>query len=330
MGKVTSQSVPKDVLSATQKIVRYKTIDEINSQLNVNSNQLNEMYYNMTKSTIKSISCWGDSITEGGSPGDPWATILDGLLPSDVVVNNFGVSGQCSGSIAARQGGNIITVDAFTLPADSSQATITIHPTAGTTRNMNGSLNCQIAGIDCILVCDNSTTAKINRTWAGTSTPISNGTQIMFPQGINKESDLCIFWVGRNDVAFSYPNQIDGPTSNIKAMVNHLTPQIKRFLVISTTTASDEIKGSEGYNNVIGINNALKETFPYNFLDVRRYLIDDGLRDAGIKPSTLDNNAITNDTIPPSLLNDTIHPNLTAKPLIAKLIFNTLKEKGWV
>jgi len=286
----------------------------------------------LSKSDLHVISCWGDSITEGGSPGTAWPTLLQGLVSTRTTVNNFGNSGEESGTIGARQGGNIVTVvvSGGNIPATTDPVNVTISVSAGNVRNANSGLDCTIMGIPGRLVFNNTSSVTFTRTTAGSIVAVPNGTQAICSQGIGHEGDVQIFWVGRNDIAFSDIYQSSGPIAVIAGMVAHLSPQLKRFIVISTTTTNVETIGADWYNKVMEINNSSQALYPNNFLDIRRYLIDHGLADAGITPTADDLAHIAGDTIPPSLSYDGIHPNSAAKILIANQVYKFMNQKGWI
>lgn len=130
-------------------------------------------------------------------------------------------------------------------------------------------------------------------------------------------------------MAFSWPYQITGPINAIKSMVNHLSPTIKRFLVISCTTTTDEKQGGESFGWITSLNNQLRALYPNNFVDIQNYLVTQAIYDAGITPTSDDLEHMENGTVPPSLMFDFVHPNIQGRKVIAKYIYDTLCSKGW-
>ena len=292
----------------------------------------------MTKSYLNKIVCWGDSITEGGSAGLPYPAVLQTLLGDNVSVINRGSSGQCSGNIAFRQGGKQIYVNSdFTIPNNNTQYVyFKLRDEDYQNMRTDSPMGCIINGVkgEIIITYTNSVYGvKFKRETTGNSVNVSVGTNIKSTQAIHSD-DLSIIWIGRNDIAFSYPHQIDGVIKNVKNIVNNLTPKIKRFLVVSVTTAYVETptgKFSTQYNWIMEINKQLKELYPNNFISAQNYLVNECIYDCGFIPTKQDLECMSVGTIPPQVLADDLHPNEKAREMIAKnLIYKELNKRGWV
>ena len=70
--------------------------------------------------------------------------------------------------------------------------------------------------------------------------------------------------------------------------------------------------------------------FGRRFIPIQKYMIEYGLADAGITPTSQDLIDISNGTIPSSLRNDVIHFNANSYKIVAQQIFNRLNELGWI
>ena len=316
-------------------------IEEINNNLPTPEDlELIKNYDNVSKSTLKKIVCWGDSITQGGSAGDPWATVLQNLIgETNSQVINKGWSGQCSGTVAWRQGANKVTcAESFTIPATATESEqFQFACSSGYPSNLSHGFDyeCTINGIVGNLKISvpsaTSSYATFTRKVAGNEVTVPSGSEFVYQDANKYNNCLSIIWFGRNDMAFSWPYQITGPISNAQAIVNNLSPMIKRFLVVSCTTTTGTKEGDQGWNWVKSLNDGLKETFPNNYVDIQEYLSTDAIYDANITPTEDDLQAIADKTIPPSLMApDGVHPNAIAKELIAQYIYNFLDSKGWV
>ena len=295
-------------------------------------------YDSTTKSSLTDVVCWGDSITEGGSPGLPYPSVLQTLLGDKVVVTNRGSSGQCSGNIAFRQGGKQIFVNSdFTIPNNNTQyVNFALRNEDYQNMRTDSPMECIINGVkgEIIITYTNSVYGvKFKRETTGDSVNVSVGAEIKSTQAIHSD-DLSIIWIGRNDIAFSYPHQIDGVINNVKNIVNNLSPKIKRFLVISVTTATSEMPDEGNFTTQHGwvteINKQLKELYPNNFVNMLDYLVNDCIFEMGLTPTETDLNCIAHKTIPPQLMNDEVHPNEQTKVYIAKKIHKELKLRNWV
>lgn len=289
-------------------------------------------YDSLTKSDTSRIAAWGDSITEGGSAGVPWPKLLADSLPG-AHANNRGVSGETSGTIAVRQGGIVLTVGACTIPATATP-TATLAVTASVTpANLTNRPNIPgtLAGVQGDLKRI-GTDWTFTRTTEGKAVTVPAGTPFKPTHAQAHRADVSIFWTGRNDAAFSWPTVVSGVVAATRAMVDHLTPTLKRFLVVSVTTSSIEPSGSTGTRpDVIATNAALKEAFPNNYVDMRRHIIDNGLALAGITPTAEDLAAIAADTLPPSLTADGLHPNAVCREFVtAPKLREELALRGWI
>jgi hypothetical protein len=77
------------------------------------------------------------------------------------------------------------------------------------------------------------------------------------------------------------------------------------------------------------VNAWLAATYPDNYLDLRGYLIANGLADAGITPTADDLADIASDTIPRSLMVDGVHLTDAAQVVMATQVYNFIQSKGW-
>lgn len=302
-------------------------IAELDNVINIDS---------LTKSDLYNIVCWGDSLTAGGSAGKSYPAYLQELIGENVRVTNRGRGGECSGTIAWRQGGNIfIANEDFTIPATVEESvTFGFDFSSGYYNNFsntNDNLACSIDGIEGRLDINvsSSPTAIFKRSTDGEEVLVKSGTQIVSTQAIHDDS-LVIIWVGRNDMAFAYPHQINGVTSNIQAMIDKLTPTVKRFLIISCTTTINETAGSQSHNWVTSLNTQLKTLYPNNFVDIENYLVNQCIYDMELTPTEIDLEKISKGTIPPQLMADATHPNNATREYIAKYIYGELNKRGWI
>ena len=287
-----------------------------------------------TKSDPTRVFAFGDSITEGGSPTPHWPTVLQSLLPGGTSVTNRGVSGQQAADIALRQGAlkMFLTVAGEGIPpAGGASCTYTLSITPANLRayTIKGSL----AGIQGSLAYTPDGKATFTRSSEGALVPVAAGTPFIPEHSLNGRNGLNIFWAGRNDVGYNETNYDQSILGCTKAMVNHLNPEVKRFLVLSvlTTTAETKALSTSGYWRAQKVNEALKAEYPHQYVDMRRHIIDHGLSLTGITPTQADRDAIAADTLPPSLMSDQTHPNPTCKEfVIAPKIREELASRGWL
>ncbi|KRQ09151.1 hypothetical protein AOQ71_21210 [Bradyrhizobium manausense] len=112
--------------------------------------------------------------------------------------------------------------------------------------------------------------------------------------------------------------------SDIAAMVAALGAN-SHYLILSILNGefgSNEYSGGSGYNQIVSINSYLASTYPGHYLDIRSYLIQHGLSDAGIATSSQDLTDIGHDIPPTDLRYDSIHLNAAGYRIVAQQVAN--------
>lgn len=267
------------------------------------------------------IVMWGDSLTQAGGI----AGRLGELLPG-VTVTNRGISGQTAQQIAARQGGEHarLTVAGGRIPG-SGPVEVT-----GRTVSLLAQTNYpaltepgRLAGVPGTLSnAAGSSAYTFTRTTAGDPVNCPPGSVFITDAGKAGRHATTIFWAGRN-------NPETGVSQYVLAMARHLSPATKRFLVLSVTNAPTEPAGSDKYKLIERENLQLAYDFGNRFIDVRRWLIDNGLRVLGIAPTPQDVTAVNADAVPPSLTTDGIHFTPATQRAIADYLKTRLSALGW-
>ena len=312
-------------------------IDNINDEITSLENSIPSQeqleiltnYDTATKSNLYKVSCWGDSLTAGDYP-----TFLQLLLGNNVVVTNNGASGQCSGEIAFRQGGvQLYTAKQITIPANNTDSvTFTCTASNGYTSSLSRfDENVTIYGINGRLQLTNNGFV-FTRSDSGEETIVPQNTEITKSSQTQYLDNVSIIWVGRNDVAFN-SNALASLLPTVEGMINVLNTEIKRYLIISPTTATDEYEGGQyetQYNLVKSMEQALQTNYPRNYVDIEYYLVNQCIYDMGITPTAEDLLNMQRGTIPPSLMADTIHPKNSTREYIAKYIYNEMLKRDWV
>lgn len=247
-------------------------------------------------------------------------------------VTNAGVQGQTAEQVALRQGGLALTVDAFTVPAGTTATSLPVQqvlPAAFGYTFAGGS----VAGVPVTLSCDAAGAWTLTRVTAGTATPVPAGTPFEPPTGQHADA-VTVIMAGRNDVigltVGNLNQRVGRVVAAVAAMVGRLTPVHPAFLIVGTITGTAETSGTLAHTFVTTVNDELAALYPGRFFDVRRYLIDEALADAGITPTGADSAAIAGDTYPPSLSHDGLHYTPLAASLIAARIRDHLDQKGYL
>jgi lysophospholipase L1-like esterase len=343
-------------LKVTQKIYDVTALDDdiVNLQIKgMNADyaetaniaySLESGYQNfLTDYSLNYINCWGDSLTRGvGTSADTKAypSVLGTLTGKTVY--NMGIPGENSSQIALRQGGLPVWVNNITIPAGTTPVQIGTYANSGlkdifgnnqTTllsgSGLNQSINpCTIAGVQGTLAWTGANATDVNGTFTFTRTTAGNAVTINRPTLLttyamqNYRDNISVFWVGTNDKP-SGSNVQDLVINKIKSMKDYL--RTKKYIVIGMTALSY-------MPDIVNVNIALAKEFGFRFLDIRTYLLNYGLSDAGITPTAQDNTDIVNGEIPTSLRasGDAVHLNDAGYNIVANQVYQKLKDLGYV
>ncbi|ADD80893.1 tail fiber protein [Rhodococcus phage ReqiPepy6] len=277
---------------------------------------------------------WGDSLTY--SSGAQWEKEIERLLGIRVV--DRGVSGERAEAIAYRQGGLTaqVTVVGGSIPA-SGTVEITI---AGTPFRPNqyesaGAHRGSLAGVhgEILPRAVDTDPMLFQRTTPGDAVSVSGATPWVSDDAETYRDWGNIIWVGRNSLATDV-SKTDPANSaaarSVAAMVANIKSRTKRFIIFPVTNGLNEGTGTDTYDRVRAHEDYLAATYPDNFLNIRRALIDDGLEMAGITPTAQDLADVAADTIPASLRSDYIHHTTAAYvKVIAPTVADFITAKGW-
>lgn len=266
------------------------------------------------------ISCWGDSLTAGaGGNGTTYPKTLQQLIGNSVTVTNLGVGGENSNNIAMRQGGIPIYVEDFTIPASTNRIEINIISEnnsyiAFAQQGTSGLNPCYINDVEGNITYDSSTGKYyFTRTISGSEKKVDSRTQIITNGMKANKGDIIIIWAGTNDT-----KSIEDTITNIDAMLEYNANN--KYIIIGLTYKND----------IANINQTLQNKYGEHFLDIRSYILSNGLSDAGINPTQQDLIDIENGNIPSSLRYDNVHFNAMGYNIIAQQLYNKLSSLGYI
>lgn len=305
----------------------------------------------MAESRTDKIICYGDSQTAGFS----WGERLPALLTSVNQAVGRGISGQCAGSVAIRQGGIILTTTAdCTIAASTEPVLVPVladHLPVNIRWNAS-SMDMLLGGIRGTVTisqvdAENGIAAWSNPKGTGTAifTPkTAPATPVDVPSGTAFVSQdvqdnpgwgnyVHIFWVGGNDSAYAGNTRVTGIVSAAQAVVDRLKTFVDepKFLVASRTARSTDVEGTEGYATAVAQRDALAEAFPDNAIDIWGHVKTNGLDILGITPTEADLTALAGGGVPPSLTGgDGLHYSTqTREKVLAPFIASELVARGW-
>lgn len=262
----------------------------------------------------------GDSLTAGaGGGGTTYGTVLASL--SGRTVYNNGVGGEGSVTITARMGGYpfTFTIDGGLIPAAVTPVSITIRPINGspTSPLLQGG-----GGSGWIILPDGtrvngamtlvSGVYYFTRSTAGSDIACTRPVPYRRDSANLRRGDIYIIWIGQNGPSEARAIQ------DAKALIAHMTALDKRFLVIPRPTNNDAA-------DTLWVNE-----FGERVILARKYLVEYGLADAGITPTSQDITDMAAGTVPTSLRADAVHWTAAGYTILGKLVFQRMKELGWL
>lgn len=285
------------------------------------------------------VACIGDSLTYGygASPGTTdYPTVLAGLC--NKTVYNLGVSGESTDEILARQGGFPAIVNPFTIPADTSNVEITfagaINIGGGKTpllRKASGSLvnPVIIDGVKGNISASNSK-YYFSRLESGAVHEVKRPQYVITKEMREHKEDIQIIFMGTNGgwmiTADDAETRIKKLTSQIDMMIDYNTS--KKYIIIGMHYFYSWVL----YNGLTKeqLENAMLLKYGNHYINLRKYMIEYGLADAGLTATEADTEAINNGNVPPSLLySDSIHGNSYFYNILANLVNKKGIELGY-
>ncbi|MCV7153933.1 hypothetical protein [Mycolicibacterium pyrenivorans] len=267
---------------------------------------------------------WGDSLTwsavktdDGYEQADPtWLEVLSEDLSVDTM--NFGEPSQGSAEIAVRQGGlkPTVTLDRNEIPAGTTDSSLitTITPGDGWTQNRNagtmkmkGTLSGVRGTLEHTIQSGEESFAFIPDSPPEAAVPVPPQTPFVGNQGYRYRDCVQIIWAGTNN-----SRQDLAITRDIASMVSWI-PEPKRYLIVGT---------------ISGTRNALAAAYGPRFVDLRSWLITEGLAAAGVAPTPDDTKAILANQMPPSLSGDGTHFTQAAYTAIGHHLASVIKAQS--
>ena len=278
------------------------------------------------------ITCWGDSLTWGAKgEGVNYPEIIEKL--SGAEVHNYGVGGESSLAIAARQGGLPMQVNNITIPSSGTVQIGTlensgIYSITGTMltpllQGGDSSVNlCTIAGVEGHLEWTGAAPDDVNgiyrftRITDGEEVVITTPTTIVTSAMLDRTEDILVIFIGENGGWNSNQELI----SQIQAMIDYSVCDGKYVVCGITSQSAGERAGLEA---------DMAAAFGDKYLNLREYLVTEGLADAGMTPTEQDLAHMEVGSLPGSLRSDLVHGNAVYYELVGEKIFEKITELGY-
>lgn len=248
---------------------------------------------------------WGDSLTAGaGGNGISATSELEKL--QKIQIQNRGVGGENSTQIAVRSGAKEVYLKFW--GKGKKEGDWRVYNVEPDVQLLRQGMSVIAGNIDkCVTLlkfvegkyfarifkCSKDFTDKVKKF---SLTGLDN---------INAKAKFHLIWSGRNN-AYDSQTVVD----DIAAMITNfrrVNPKIKVY-VLSVINGASEGIGTGAYNNITKLNESFID-LDAKFVDVRRCLIDEGLRINSLKPKSQDEADIASDLVPTQLRSDGIHLN---------------------
>lgn len=350
--------------SAALREERNNQLQEISNNRQENLEALQKIYEEDLQTIsqyLPGIVCWGDSLT-AGSPGNvSYPRTLQNYIDTylcdiydlrysventdgvsrvnwenytvSIPVVNMGGGQESCATVLGRAGvESYIVGNDFVIPADIEPVAVEItipdskklDPLPTSSIGMNP---VTIAGVEGVITTSTTTDRKMKtqyrftRLEAGEEVTIAKGTEIVTACQDQYQDYLHIVWLG----TYGDFGSADKLVASIQKLLERQNVNPDRYLVIGPCTT----KGSWSTNasTLDSIDSALLQAFGDHFINLRSYLIEDGLRDAGIGSAGYS----TKRTIPNAFRSNagSADMNAVAYQLIGKLVFERMDMLGY-
>ncbi len=268
------------------------------------------------------IVCWGDSLTVSVDEKSAFPDILRSLSGCEVI--NYGVESENTAMIAMREGGLRVNVKATVIPADTKLIPIFLR----TENNGNvhfldhgdGGVNpCVISGIEGNLQKLNGS-YYFERSKKGERIAIEEGTQFKTHGMVDaRMGDVLVIFAGTNDL----PDK-NGARNIINLEKSMLeAAKCDKYIIVGLTYAG-------GIPEIDAVNEALEKEFGDHFVDIRKYMLNYGLADAGVEMTPADRADIKKGEIPGALRSDYVHGNSLYHKLLGQQIYRRMQYLGYL
>lgn len=316
---------------------------------------------------LPGVVCWGDSLTTGSSGNVSYPHTLQKYLDvyiADVYdlryslesveglsmmnwddyaisipVINMGAGRENAATILGRSGVvPYVVSEAFVIPAGTESVPVKIVSRNGSSVTPliagDGGVNpVTIAGVRGTLTGTASTTQwnqyvyQFTRLEAGTEVAVEAGTELVTAVADAYRDYIHIVWLGTYDNTV----QPDKLVSDTKELLQRQNINTDRYLVIGPCAYSGSWNAS--LSHVLdSVDSAMLQAFGDRYINLRKYLIEDGLRDADISATNQDKQSIAGGKIPNSFRSNASGADLNgvAYELLGKLVYERMDRLGYL
>lgn len=315
---------------------------------------------------LPGIVCWGDSLTAGSSGNVSYPSVLQKYIDTylcdiydfrstvenaqdysrldwdkytvSIPVVNMGSGQENSATILGRSGVTPYVVGAgFEIPGEVESVHISLKSADGKTVTPltagNAGVNpVTIAGVEGTITLESEgqgwglTSYQFTRTEAGEPVSVMKGTEITTACADEYRDYVHIVWLGTYG-DFTNPEKL---VSDTRQLLSRQTSNPDRYLVLGPCTVRSDWSNADT-NTLDAIDSAMLQAFGNHYINVRKYLMVDGLTDAGITASKEEKLVIQQGRVPTSFRSNASGADLngTAYKLIGKLVYERMESLGY-
>lgn len=314
---------------------------------------------------LPGIVCWGDSLTAGSSGNVSYPGTLQKYIDTylcdiydfastienaqdysrldwdqytvSIPVVNMGAGKEDSATILGRSGvaPYVVGMD-FEIPAGTEPVNIQLKSPDGKSVTP---LTAGSAGVNPVTIegVVGEITLSGNQGWgqsayqftraeAGEAVPVAKGAQITTACTDEYRDYVHIVWLGTYG-DFTTPEKLVKET---KLLLSRQASNPERYLVIGPCALRGSWTNADPAT-LNGVDSAMMQAFGSHYINVRKYLMTDGLTDAGIIPSKEEQLVIQQGGMPTSFRSNASGADLngTAYKLIGKLVYERMEALGY-
>ena len=315
---------------------------------------------------LPGIVCWGDSLTAGSSGNVSYPGTLQKYIDTylcdiydfrstienaqdysrldweeytvSIPVVNMGAGKEDSATILGRSGVTPYVVGAdFEIPGETESVAITLKSADG---KAVSPLTAGNAGVNPVTIDGVEGTItrvsegqgwgqasyQFTRTEAGEPVPVVKGTEIVTACQEEYLDYIHVVWLGTYG-DFTNPEKL---VSDTKQLLSRQVNNPDRYVVIGPCTVRGDWSNADT-NTMNAIDSAMMQAFGNHYVNVRKYLMVDGLTDAKITPSKEEKLIIQQGRVPTSFRSNASGADLnsTAYKLIGKLVYERMESLGY-
>lgn len=363
---VSRRIAEEDALLMESQSSQRKDLIDTRQENKAQISQIYQQHLDTLAEYLPGIVCWGDSLTTGSSGNVSYPHTLQTYLDiyiSDIYdlrysldtveglstmewddykisipVVNMGAGRENTATILGRSGvvPYVISAD-LVIPAEVESVPVTIISEDGSSVSPliagDGGVNpVTIAGVSGTLVRNASTQQwnkyiyQFTRLEAGEEVFVEKGTPIITAAADEYQNYIHIVWLGTYG-DYSNPDKL---VSDTRKLLQRQTANTDRYLVIGPCTYGGSWVNATSYM-MDSIDSAMLQAFGDRYINLRKYLMEDGLRDAELSETTQDKQCIANGCTPDSFRSNASGADLNgvAYELVGKLVYERMDRLGY-